>query len=480
MPYYQFSAIDPSGRQREGQIQAQSANEALQALMSQGLRSPRILAEGPAGQSAAVRRTQAPQQVIQQTPARPAVGLQAASQPAPGKIQINVPAAPAAPQIHYTKKSSEKDLYFLFSQIAEQLRAGVGPMQLFSELSQMYKDPKFRDSLGMIAIAASEGRPISNVMELWPDLYPEHVVGLIRAGEAGGFLPDAAATASEQAFNAHKFKRFHVWWVWILAINLLSIPIVFMFRQSVVSYMNEQEQRPTPGDMFAVFKVMGHFLVWPWGPVMILLTGLSLLLRHYLSSRPMKRFRHQVALNTPVLGRRARDESSTIFSWVLSRLARSGIPPNRAWEMAMNSVPNLGMRDKLQTAGGIMNEGSKLSDVIFKSNLFPQEYAPMVATGEMTGDIPGSLEKLSMVSRAEYDTGTVKSKAFTSTLGCTALIITTGIVTIVIAWVLERDITGHFMDQANGVETPTTTTTTPGNGSVTGNSSSDDLANPEK
>ncbi len=468
MPVYQYSAVDPSGRQRQGQIQAQNATEALQSLMSQGLQSPKILAEGPG--SAAARRNQGPQQIIQQAPIPQAPVQSYRNVPQPqGKIQINVPAAPAAPQVHYTKRSSDKDIYFLFAQIAEQLRAGVGPMQLFSELSQLYKDPKFRDSLGMVAMAASEGRPISDVMALWPDLYPEHVVGLIRAGERGGFLPDAAATVSEQAFQAHKFKRFHSWWVWILAINMLSIPVMFLFRQSILSYA----KNPTAGDMFIVFKVMGHYFLWPWGPIMLALVLGSLAVRHYLSSRQMRAFRHEVAMKTPVLGRRARDEGSTIFSWTLSRLARSGIPPNQAWELAKNSVPNLSMQKKLKNAGAIMNEGSRLSDVIFKSELFPQEYAPMVATGEMTGDVPGALEKLSQVSRVEYDTGTVKSKAFTSTVGCTTLLIVTGFVTIMIYYIWYHDVYGAI---ANTDNPPAASS----NGNSTGNASQDQLIDPDK
>jgi type II secretory pathway component PulF len=480
MPYYQYTAVDPNGRQVNGQVAAPNANEALRSLMTQGLQSPRILSES-AGQSAAPRRAQSAQQIIQQS-ASPSVGVRAPLQQGP--IQINVPAAPAAAQTHYTKRSSDKDIYFLFSQIAEQLRAGIGPMQAFSELAQLYKDPKYRESLAAVAMAASEGRAISNVMDLWPDLYPQHVVGLMRAGEVGGFLPDAAATIAEQAYNAHKFKRFHAWFVWVLVINLLSIPLAYMFRQALVSYRDQVEtqsqQGLVNGDMFAVFRVMGHLLIWPWGLIFILLIGGSLLLRRYLSSRQMRNFRHEVALRSPVLGKRARDESSTIFSWTLSRLTRSGIPPHRAWEMAMNAVPNEAMKAKLETAGSIMNEGSRLSDVIFKSELFPQEYAPMIATGELTGDVPGALDRLSQVSKAEYDVGTRKSYAFTSTLGFTTLIATTGFVMIVLTYMYAHDFIGYFTNQANGNTGSTQSVTTPSSGNSSTGNSSDQLTDPDQ
>ncbi|HEY3782172.1 MAG TPA: type II secretion system F family protein [Fimbriimonadaceae bacterium] len=435
MPFYQYSAIDAAGKPTQGTIQATSAGEAIHMLIGRGFRGPKIVGEsasgGPAATPAPQRRQQAPMQLIHQAAPPPTAYQQG------GKMQINAPAPGYHPQTHHTQKAKDRDIFFLFAQIAEQLRAGIGPVNTFSELSHMYKDPKFRDSLGEVATAASEGRQISSVLQLWPDLYPEHVVGLIRAGETGGFLPEAATTVAEQAEQAHKFKRFH-WWIWAVIINaLLSFPLAFLAKNSFQSFFDqEMANGGKDGGPFAVFLVMWHQLLWPWGPITLLLCLVSWGLRNWFSTRGMKRFRHEVGLRTPVLGQRARDESVTIFSWVLAKLARGGVPPNRAWELAVESVPNLSMQDKLKNAGVHMNEGSKISDVVFKSDLFPQEYAPVVATGELTGDISGALERLSQISRTEYEANTVKSKVATGSAGCTGLILTMGLTTIIVtlAW----------------------------------------------
>ena len=44
----------------------------------------------------------------------------------------------------------------------------------------------------------------------------------------------------------------------------------------------------------------------------------------------------------------------------------------------------------------------KLSDIVAGTRLFPDEYAPVIATAEYTGDIPGALENLSRASGGEY------------------------------------------------------------------------------
>lgn len=426
MAFYQYSARDSAGKNLEGTIEAQSSNEALHLLITRGLRTPRILAEkkdapraGPAVQAAPKR---------QEAKSSPATAL-----------QINPIAAAPPPQIRKSKKASDRERFFLFAQVADQLRAGINPAQCFGQLAQGYRVSKFRESLAMVAAAAAEGRPISDVLALWPYLYPEHVVGLMRAGEMGGFMPDAAATISEQALSAHKFKLFH-FWIWLVAVNLLGIPLAFMWRQSVLATWDKYEETAGSGGSAVAFQTLGSTFLWPWLPIFIAIIAAVLGLRAYLGTRPMRRFRHEVGLRTPVLGGRARNESVTVFTWVLSRLSRGGVAPNRSWEMAVESVPNLAMQERLRCAGVMMNEGTRLSDVVFQSGLFPQEYAPAVATGELTGDVPGALDRLSQVSRAEFNTGTLKSLIFTGSLGCLVVTITGGILMIVIAWVLDHEL----------------------------------------
>jgi len=422
MPFYLYSAFDAAGKQLEGTIQAQTANEALHSLITRGFKKPRIVGE----KSAAVPSV---------APARQVAPISQAT----SHVQINVPVAAPAPHIHRSRKSSDRERFFLFAQIADQLRAGINPAQTFGELARTYKQQKFRQSLAMVANAAAEGRPISDVLALWPDLYPDHVVGLIRAGETGGFLPDAAATVSEQAFNAHKFKRFH-WWIWLVAVNSIAIPMVFMLRHSMLAMFDAASAAPDERTGTRdVYAAMGKTFLW-WLPILIGLVVVALVLRYIFSTRGVRKFRHEVGLRMPILGGRARNESVTVFTWVLSKLAKSGVPPNRSWQLAVDSVPNIAMQERLRRAGVMMNEGSRLSDVVFGSNLFPEEYAPAIATGELTGDISGALDRLSQVSKTEFDAGTVKSKAFTGSLGCTAMLIVSGIILIVLASTCERDL----------------------------------------
>src|SRR5947209_1998185 len=116
MPFYLYSALDASGKKLEGTIQAQSANEALHSLIVRGFRTPKIVGE-KAG--AAMGQSKQVKSVTQSAP-----------------LQINMPAAAPAPHVYRSRKSSDRERFFLFAQIADQLRAGINPAQAFGEFAR--------------------------------------------------------------------------------------------------------------------------------------------------------------------------------------------------------------------------------------------------------------------------------------------------------------------------------------------------------
>ena len=86
----------------------------------------------------------------------------------------------------------------------------------------------------------------------------------------------------------------------------------------------------------------------------------------------------------------------------MAHVSKAGISPARAWQLAADSVPNLAFRAKVSGVGQQLSGSEKMSDLVFRSNLFPDEYAPMVASAEYTGDLPGAMQKLSDLSAGEF------------------------------------------------------------------------------
>jgi type II secretory pathway component PulF len=416
MRFFTYKATDAKGQPANGTIQAATADDARLALVRAGWTVYDVQASNaqPSPPSPATPKPQSPNgfptqanpgQIILGAPgkaaAEPQRQAQPASQVAPrtggaapvtasrnpsiaisnqtspsarqSKAPYVSPAANTRPKVR-TERASDKERFFLFSQLAAAFRTGLNPVTTFSEIASRSR-AHFHEALEALAKASVEGGSLSRTMALYPDLFPEHVVGMTEAGQQGGFLPDG------------------MWWT----------------TRSLLKAWELADAQPNAGGESAA-KAFWQTLVWPIGPAFLLLCFICWATYAYFGSRLAKRFRHRIGLRAPVYGKRARHENLSIFSWTLARLSHSGLPPSTAYQLSAETVPNLEMRDELRELAGRLSGAERMSQIIGNSRLFPDEYVPIIATAEYTGDLPGALQQLSDMSRNEFQTAETYAK----------------------------------------------------------------------
>lgn len=415
MPFYRYSALDARGAPMEGTIQAANPTEAASELAKRGFSQAKII--------------------------DPNV-LAPASKPASRPVR--------------TGKLNDKHRFFLFAQISDQFRAGINPGNALTAIANVTRRKDVADSLRRAGESAIQGGRISDVFEQYPALYPKHVSSVVRAGEEAGFLPAAFMRLAEQSQAAYKFKRFH-WFVWMVALNaLLAIPLVIVATQAFLRAFKKFEQSGSSGIGDAgvsIIQAFAEVLVWPMGPIILGVYAVIAVLYAFVSSDRFKMWRHRLGLSWPVLGPRGRHEGIHIFTWTLSKLSHAGISPFRSWELAAEAVPNLELSRRLVEAGDKIQAGSRLSEVVFGSKLFPDEYGPVLATGEMTGDVVSALERLADMSKTEFDASTTYAKARTTGWGCLGMIITAGILLAVLFYFFYHQLLGAALEGLPNPET---------------------------
>src|SRR5579871_6667689 len=223
MPSFEYTALDRQGNSVQGQVQAANRDEAALNLTRTGLLVSKLDQVGGNLNSPRQPAQQIPQAPITQSPV---------SHPAPARSQATAPVrtglppvlnpqaqpranpatgrrpiAPAKRDPIRTKKGSEKELYFIFSQLQSYAHSGQNPVVALTNVANGCRRADYRTALMAAADAAKEGRPISDTLETYIDLFPPHVIGGIRAAEAGGFFPDAYQLITEQALSSKKLDR---------------------------------------------------------------------------------------------------------------------------------------------------------------------------------------------------------------------------------------------------------------------------------
>lgn len=396
MRFFQYKATDSSGRMAEGTIRAASADAASAALTQAGYRvlgvseagvpsGPAAPAPRPAPAPAAARPPQP-----QRPPTKPSVPKVAAAAPA-AAIAINVPQVATPPATVKTPFGRDKDLFFMFSQLRQYFHAGIAPQQAFHNLSQRAR-PRYIESLQEIEKYATEGRRISDVMARYPYLYSPDMVGVVRAGEVAGQMPEAFDKLADGLNASARIKRRLSYFFYLLIIILGAVPLLDGVVKGSIHSMEIQDKN---GDnlpaISTAFGAMAQGIRSELVPTAIG-AAIFVALMLWWHSMPMRRTRHWLVLRMPALGGRVKAEAMERFTWALEMISRGGVLPQTAFAMAAQCVPNDILREHLVESGATMHEAERLSSALKRSNTMPQEFVYIVETGELTGDVPRALD----------------------------------------------------------------------------------------
>ncbi len=416
MPHYRYTATSPDGKRHEGTAQATDWQAVDKMLQLRGLKLNGISEVVAAG----LPQKPAPVAIKNAPKASPTVQTQSV-QSVKAFVANSVQPTNTVPV--RTKCATDKDLYFLFSQISSYLKSGVNPAQAYTNLATNMARTKFKGALEDCAHDASKGLSNANTFLKYPYLFPPHIVGMYRAGEIGGFLPQACEAISEQANNSHKFKRWY-FWLGIFFISVLAcLPVMVWGLQSLMAFWDKSasgEAQSSP------FKVLGATFFEQFVrslPIFIFSTLVVWLFYRVWQSMPNRGLRHKLVLLVPTTSKRAKLESMTMFAWTLSNLFKSGISPKTAVEAAANVMPNLELATKMQSAANSMRAETKLSQVVQDISMLTPEMGSIVATGEYVGDLPGALASVAEAQRAEFSSA---DKAGQMRIGCWMLLLIMG------------------------------------------------------
>jgi type II secretory pathway component PulF len=224
----------------------------------------------------------------------------------------------------------------------------------------------------------------------------------VRAGETGGYLPDACETVSIQQKQTRAI-------FWYFAGLLILFPIfVFgvLFGVAMAAGINQGIDAVRDGNDSPVFvEALLSSVKSVGAPIFFGMMGAGLLVYFIGRGRAHRGFRHRVGLAMPPFRWRAYNENLAHFSFHLGQLSKSGLSPFASWKLAASAVPNEAYANRLVAIAESLNERTKLSDLLYRSKLFPRETAQLVETGEITGDLPSALDQVMEIGRQREKLG---------------------------------------------------------------------------
>lgn len=387
MALFRYEATDPAGKVLRGAMDALNPQEVQTRLAERGFRSVQVLTSG--AERATTSATSA-----------------SLSMAAPA-VAGNVAAAPPAA------------LGIFFRQLASLTDAGFTPAAALSDLGSRTADARLSQAALRMGQAISRGASMAGEMARENGLFPEHMVGLIAAGEAGGFLPfvfDEAALGAEQ----DEAMRQGLGWV------------RFLSWQSVWSVVLLAPLFPSlrVDDIGASFVRYGKNLFFIAVPIGLALHGICWGLGRWWRTPGAERMRDGICLRIPVMAKLARMRALASFTRVLRKLLAAGVYPETAYRAATRSVPNVLLREQLERGIPVLRNAGGLDGAIKASGLMDHDPLQLLITGQQTGKWTETLEQITAFYQEEAARATEAARSAQKRVGVILTLVSMGYVTI--------------------------------------------------
>lgn len=280
-----------------------------------------------------------------------------------------------------------------YRQLEHLLKAGIPVGQSLFYLKDNiagYLRPMVKD----LAEDTTHGVQLWQAMQRYHIMFPDWEVNLVRAAEQGGNLPEAMASIAE-TLEMEMEMRYQVG---VKLIPLQATFFMFILTILIVFLVMQAQQ----GNMNSVLGMVGLAFT-RFTAIVIGCLLLRFAWNFYTRSRRGSRVAQTIVSRTPLIGHIMHLQMLYRFVQVLSALWRAGVAPMEALENAARASDSFLVMHRVADQIKRLGDGSPLSETLAATRVFPQEILYMIRSGETSGAMSESLDRVAQYIRMELD-----------------------------------------------------------------------------
>ena len=268
-------------------------------------------------------------------------------------------------------------------------------LQLIIEQTE---DVGFKEILAEVRARVVEGGSLADALQLYPKIFPEMYVSMIRSGENSGnlgtILKRLADYYETQERLRGRLKSAMIYPAFMLVFSLLVV--VFMVTYIVPKitqiFASKGTLLPLPT---RILMGLSDFMVNSWYLVLIGLIILIFGFSAFLRSEFGKKVLQQLQLKAPLIGPLMQKVLIARFCQTLGTLLGSGVDLKTALEISRHVVVNQLLMDQLnKMIIEVNNKGIPLSAAMGRTGYFPDYVQHVVAIGEEAARVDELLERV--------------------------------------------------------------------------------------
>lgn len=305
------------------------------------------------------------------------------------------------------RKIRLKELPVYTRQLSAMISSGMPLVQSIAALEEQTSSKSFREVLSNVRAAIEGGSMYSESLTLYPQVFDELYVNMMRAGETGGMLAetcDRVAGFLESSNRLrNKVKSAMMYPTVVLSVALVISTGLIVFVVPIFAGMFSGFGADLPGPTQALMNV-SNFVKTYWYIVLSATAASVYSLRRYLRTEQGRYQFDNLRLHFPLLGTLALKIAVARFSSTFAQLMSSGVPIIQAMDIVGVATGNKVIGKAILDARASVEQGNTISATLKNSKAFPPMLIHMLSAGEQTGQIEEMLSKLADFYEEEVHT----------------------------------------------------------------------------
>jgi len=354
MPKFKYEAMDSTGQEVTGTIEASGESAAVSSLRDQGYRPFEV------------------------------------NEISDGGFELNIPFISGPPV-------DQQEVALFTRQMATLLDAGLPLLRAVNIMKDQLDNEDFKDILDQVSQDIKGGASFSEALERHPDVFENLYVNMVKAGEVGGVMEAVLQRLADFAEKAQELRTkiksatMYPAIMFCIAILVVVFLLIFVLPTFIDLFTEMGVELPLPT---RIVISISDFLQHRWYVVLGMVFGASYAGKWYYGTDKGEYNIDKLKINLPVFGSLFRKVATARFTRTLATLVRSGVPILQAIDIVQDTIGNRVVAETMNEVRDSISEGDTISEPLHESGVFAPMVTHMISVGEETGSLDEMLGRI--------------------------------------------------------------------------------------
>lgn len=295
------------------------------------------------------------------------------------------------------RKVKPRDLSVFCRQFVSITQAGVPMKEALQMLAEQTENKWLKRAITDVLTNVEKGNTLADSMMAHQDIFPDIMVSMVRAGESSGNLEMAfsrmAVHFEKQAKLKATIRKATIYPIILICAAIGVVAVMLLFVIPIFIDMFADLDVEMPALTMAVMNT-SKWTASHWYVILIVVVAVVAAYHAFYRTDNGRRIIDEIKMHVPLFGKLTVKSACAEFARTMSTLLAAGLSTVSCLDIVSGIIKNIHYVNALQKAKEEIMKGIPLSEPLQSSGIFPPMVYHMTGIGEETGNIEEMLSKL--------------------------------------------------------------------------------------